>query len=240
MTRHGLLCGTALLVGMLTATGCSASASSSPAGNEEADTEATFGPLHDRAFYEQIATGAGVTLHGQAVVVGVRGMSRSGAHHDVHTQKTFDDVVAVLKADGTVLELPAATHPWFTTSTAAPDVDGDGRGDVGMIRPGRYHAVPRPGRLLAGQPTFHIQTVEGSDKLPGWRDTNHDGVYDDAERKASETRHDALGAVLFHEGGPGAPAPIGCQVLDAVAIKTFVTAIGGAGADIDYVLVDAK
>ena len=228
----------ALLVVAAAPLGCSGSPSET-AGNEAADTEAQLPPLHDRAFYEQIATGAGVTLHGQAVVVGLRGISREGVHHDAHTAKTFDDVLAVLKADGTVVELHASTHPWFTTSTAAPDVDGDGRGDVGMIKPGRYHAVPRPGRTLAGQPTFHILTVEGSDRLPGWRDTNHDGTYDATERAASEARHDGVTAVLFHEGGPAAPAPIGCQVLDAVAIKSFVDAVGGSSAEIDYVLTDA-
>ncbi len=220
--------------------GCSGPPTTSNAdGNEQDDTEAHLAPLHDRAFYEALATHAGVTLHGQAIVVGLRGISREGVRHEVHTQKTFDDVLAVLKADGTVVELRASTHPWFTTSTAAPDVNADGQGDVGMIKPGRYHAVPRPGRLLAGQPTFHILTTQGADKLPGWRDTNHDGVYDDAERAASDAHGDMITAVLFHEGGPAAPAPIGCQVLDAVAIKTFIASVGGSGAEIDYVLADA-
>jgi hypothetical protein len=228
----------ALLALAVAPLGCSA-APTDTGGTESADTEGQLPPLHDRAFYEAIASGAGVTLHGQPVVVGLRGMSREGVRHEVRTQKTFDDVLAVLKQDGTVVELHASTHPWFTTSTAAPDVDGDGRGDVGMIKPGRYHAVPRPGRLLAGEPTFHILTPDGSDRLPGWRDTNHDGIYDDGERTASDDRHDVITAVLFHEGGPAAPAPIGCQVLDAVAIKDFIADVGGSGAEIDYVLADA-
>ncbi len=219
--------------------GCSGGGANGAATGDEQDETSASPPLHDRAFYEAIATGAGVVMTGQAVVVGLRGISREGVRHDAHTQKTFDDVIAVLTADGKVIELPGSTHPWFTTSTAAPDVDGDGHPDVGMIRPGRYRAEPRPGRLLAGQPTFHIVTVAGSDRIPGWRDTNHDGVYDDAERAASESRKDALSAVLFHEGGPAAPAPIGCQVLDAHAIKTFIAAVGGPGAQIDYVLADA-
>jgi hypothetical protein len=43
---------------------------------------------------------------------------------------------------------------------------------------------------------------------------------------------------LFHRGDGGAPAPIGCQVLDAQGIGRFVAAVGGAGARFEYVLVD--
>lgn len=196
--------------------------------------------LYDPAFYADLATEAGLVPGTRPIVIGLRGIARDGSLHDTITTPAYDDVIAVLRPDGTVLELPASTHPWFTDSAHAPDADGDGVPDVGMIRPGRYRAEPRPAsRDLAGAPTFHILAPTGSDRLPGWRDTDHDGTYDDAERAASELRGDALTAVLFHQGGAGAPPAIGCQVLDATSLRAFVTAVGGRNARFDYVLVDA-
>jgi hypothetical protein len=233
---------TCLLASMLAVSAC---AVADPDGAYDGTScEKCDGPglpaLHDRAFYEAIASDAGVALGVGPIVIGLRGVARDGSYHDTHSTASFDDVIAVLPPSGSVIELAAATHPWFTTSEMSPDVDGDGHRDVGMIRPGRYRAESRPpSRDIAGQPTFHIVTVAGSDKLPGWRDTNHDGTFDDTERATSEARGDTLGAVLFHQGGAGAPAAIGCQVFSATSIKSFVTAVGGRSATLDYVLVDA-
>jgi hypothetical protein len=206
-------------------------------GAEAADT--TMPPLHDRAFYDEIARGHGVADPNAAVlVVGLRGVTRDGKSHETTSVQAYDDVIAVLGKDGSVVELAASTHPWFASSKASDDADGDGVPDVGMIRPGRYQVEPRPGNEIAGAPTFHV-TTGGSDRVAGWRDTNHDGVFDDEERAASEARNDTLGAVLFHQGGQGAPAPIGCQVFAAKDIRRLVQAVGGSGARFDYVLVDA-
>ena len=78
----------------------------------------------------------------------------------------------------------------------------------------------------------------GVGKLPGWRDTDHDGVLTAAERAASERRTDGLTDVLFHQGEGGAPAAVGCQVLPASSIGAFTKAVGGARARFRYVLVD--
>jgi len=105
-----------------------------------------------------------------------------------------------------------------------------------MIRPGVYDVAGRD-RTIAGQPSYAV-TKNGQGKLPGWRDTNHDGTLTDAERAASEHRSDGLTDVLFHQGEGGAPAAVGCQVLPASAIRAFVTAVGGPRARFRYVLVD--
>ena len=81
-------------------------------------------------------------------------------------------------------------------------------------------------------------TQRGQGKLPGWRDTNHDGILSDAERAKSEQRGDGLTDVLFHQGEGGAPAAVGCQVLPASAIRAFTAAVGGPRARFRYVLVD--
>jgi hypothetical protein len=224
-----------VVLGVFWAAGCSAGADEV----RDATAASTQLPaLHDRAFYASVAEGAGVDTS-RTFVVGLRGVSRDGTRHDVRTLQKFDDVVAVV-SPGAVVEMAASTHPWFARSSAAPDVNGDGVGDVGMIRPGRYHAEPRPpARDLAGAPTFHVLNPAGTEGLPGWRDTNHDGIYDDAEKRASEARGDTLTDVLFHQGGAGAPAPIGCQVLGAGDVRAFVAALGGRNTTFEYVLVDA-
>jgi hypothetical protein len=194
--------------------------------------------LHDRAFYVEVAESAGIDPQ-RTFVVGLRGVARDGTHHEVRSRQRFDDVVAVVTPTS-VLELAASTHPWFARSSAPPDVAHDGIGDVGILRPGTYHAVARPpSRDLGGAPTFHVLTSAGQEGLPGWRDTNHDGVYDEGERSRSEERGDLLTAILFHRGGGGAPPPIGCQVLSRADLERFVEALGGRDADFDYVLIDA-
>jgi hypothetical protein len=107
-----------------------------------------------------------------------------------------------------------------------------------MIRPGVYDVTPRD-RLIAGAASFAV-TQHGRGKLPGWRDTNHDGLLSDDERAASEARADGLTDVLFHQGEGGAPPAVGCQVLPASAIGAFTAAVGGARARFVYVLVDVS
>ena len=218
---------------------CSGSGGSASGGASSAETANSAPPLHDRAYYEQLAKGAGVTVGSAPVVVGIRGVTRSGVQHATTTHEDFDDVIAVLVPGGAVVEVAASTHPWFTHSDDASDADGDGVPDVGMLKPGHYQVTPRPAdRDLAGAPTFHVTTVDGADAVPGWRDTNHDGVYDDNERAASDERGDTLTAILFHQGGPPAPDPIGCQVFAAEDLRALVRAIGGRDVSFAYVLVD--
>lgn len=116
----------------------------------------------------------------------------------------------------------------------------DGAKDVGMIDPGVYVAVGRGARnLIAGHAAFDVKLASnGSGRLPGVRDTNHDGVFDEEERAASARRSDGLTAVLFHHGDADAPPAVGCQVFADGPMREFVRAVGGASATFDYVLVD--
>jgi len=177
------------------------------------------------------ATGATVNPGGQTTVVGLRGPSPMAAH-------VFDDTFAILTPDHRVLELAGSTHPWESSSTQSPDVDGDGIGDVGMLRPGEYRVVPRASaQNILGIATYHV-TLAGDDRVPGWRDTDHDGVISDDERAASEARGDTLGAILFHAEGPGGPQAIGCQVFAPATQQQLVARIGAK--TFDYVLVDSS
>ena len=213
------------------------------AGEESlGDEGAAFGESGDYARWAEVASAHGLqpNRNGEATVIGVRGQTLAGVSHPTRSTRAFDDFVVVLKADHTVMKLAMSTHPFETRGVpGVPDVDGDGAGDVGMIAPGRYRAIGRgPSRLVGGRPAYAVGTAAGSGKLPGTRDTNHDGIFSDAEAEASEARGDVVTAVLFHHANGGAPPAVGCQVFADADITALVTAVGGAKASFDYVLVD--
>ncbi len=190
------------------------------------------------AAYADLAREGGHDPNGATVVLGLRGVTYEGEAHATTFVHAFDDTLVVLTADQRVLRFHASTHPFQNAAPGVPDVDGDGKPDVGMIRPGVYDAAARD-RLVAGQPSWAV-SQGGSGKLPGWRDTNHDGVLDADEIAAAEDRGDVLTDVLFHQGEGGAPPAVGCQVLPASAMRAFTAAVGGAHASFRYVLIDMK
>ena len=198
----------------------------------------------DYAAWAPLVTASGAQLHpsGLVTVLGVRGRGLEGERHDATSKQVYDDTFVILKPDHTALILAGSTHPFQTSGVpGVPDVDGDGAMDVGRIRTGQYLAVGRGNtRLVGGLAAYDVVTFSGRDgRLPGVRDTNHDGVFDAEESERSLSRSDGLTAVLFHHGDRGAPAVVGCQVLSAPAMKTLIRAVGGAGVKFHYVLVDA-
>ena len=232
-----------LLVAALFAltTGCAAAPSESTDG-ESADLTAT---TPDPAFakWAQVAALAGATVNRnrEATVIGVRGASLDGTTHATRARHAFDDYVVVLKPDHSIVKIPMSTHPFETGGVAGvPDVDGDGVEDVGMIHPGLYRAVGRGNtRLVGGHNAFDVSTAAGSGRLPGTRDTNHDGVFSDAEAAASDDRGDKVTSVLFHHANGGAPPAVGCQVFEEAGIVALIAAVGGSKASFDYALVGA-
>lgn len=239
----------AVVLSLLLAAVTSACASAQAWNEEEEQNEAALSEEASAEYnaFAAVVRGAGGKLHpgGTATVLGIRGLDkRTMATHDTRSAKAFDDLVVVLEKNGKVHRLAASTHPWETRGVpGVPDVDRDGMSDVGMIRPGLYLAKGRGadrGRV-GGLPAFDVSAApSGSGLLPGWRDVNHDGVFDDEERTRSETRRDTLSAVLFHRGGDGAPAAVGCQVFDAAEMNELIAAVGGPSASFNYVLVDAR
>lgn len=181
-------------------------------------------------FYASMVRRAGgeVCPDGKPTVLGLR-QGVGGA------QRRYEDQFIVLTPDGRVQRFTGATYPGQSRSSASPDVTRDGVGDVGMIRPGNYTVVPNGQH--AGAASFHVRTLGGSGNVPGWRDTNHDGTYSDAERGASQNRGDTLSGVLFHQGNRNAPSSIGCQTMSPAEYARFVNAIGGPRASFTYTLV---
>ncbi len=188
------------------------------------------------------AAGAEVNPRGLVTVLGVRGRSLDGTRHVVRSVQAYDDTFVVLLPTKRAIVLAGSTHPFQSDGVdGVPDVDKNGTRDVGRIRPGEYYAIGRgQSRLVGGLPGYDVVTYAGrSGRLPGIRDTNQDGFYDDGEDEASRARNDGLTAVLFHHGDRGAPAVVGCQVLSAESMKTLIKAVGGPAASFHYVLVDA-
>ncbi|HCF62627.1 MAG TPA: hypothetical protein DFS52_32145 [Myxococcales bacterium] len=191
------------------------------------------------AHYARIvrANGGQVNPDGKPTVLGIRGMRLDGTRHETTNSRAYDDVFVVLTPSGRCYEFRGATHAGQTSSSAAPDVTRDGRGDIGLIGAGNY--MVKPNGMYRGSPSFHVQTLGGSGSLAGWRDTNQDGVYSGAERRASEQRGDRITAVLFHPGNASSPRSIGCQTLAPSDYSRFVSAIGGTNGSFSYTLVQA-
>lgn len=190
--------------------------------------------------YKELASRHGMKPRSdRALVIGIRGRDLAGRLHPLRIQAGYRDTLVILTPDRHVIELAVSTHPWEKAAPGVPDVNGDGKADVGMIRPGKYIAVRRdPRRNIAGAPTYHLLTTSGSGKLPGFRNTDQDDRFSAAEQRASAARGDSLTAVLFHqEGGEGDPRPVGCQILDAEAMRRFAEAVGER---FDYLLVDVS
>jgi len=248
-----------LVVALLAAVGCAPDPSTAervtldPGGKGDGADPTAEAERFERWANLIRAVGGEVNPGGRVSVLGLRGRSLDGSWHDTYAVPDHDDTFLVLRPDGSLVEVAGSTHPFVSVSSAATDADGDGTGDVGMIRPvrgslahdpaapGHYVAVARPpARNIADRPTYAIRTADDRGGLPGWRDTDHDGLYSDEERAASETRGDRLTAVLFHQSGPGAPAAIGCQVFPAEGMARLVEAVGGADAIFDYILMDRE
>lgn len=177
--------------------------------------------------YAAIVKAAGGKISASApTVLGLRGLSLDRERHESLTNTKYDDTFVVLTPQGRVYELRGATHPSMKDCTDSPDVTGDGKGDVGTIAPGNYKVVPHNDYM--GNKSFQVVTAGGSGGLPGWRDTDHDGVYSEAEKSASKSRGDKISAVLFHQGTPGIPISIGCQTLPPAEFERFLEALGGA------------
>lgn len=149
------------------------------------------------------------------------------------------------KGKPVVTTLAGSTHPGQNTAAVGgtvgvPDVNGDGKADVGMIEPGEYRLVPTGNH--AGASAWAVQTTSGSGQIPGVRDTNQDGQYTPAERDASGSRKDVLTGVMIHQGGKDNPWSAGCIDLsqNSTIYPQFIKAAGGSAQNMKLVVLDAN
>lgn len=146
------------------------------------------------------------------------------------------------------------TTAYQRDSKASPDVDGDGRGDVGSIRPGRYVLHDRN---AGDEVTFHVRMPDGSDRIPAWRDFDHNGKLSPEELQRSEDTRSGrqvndsgtyATSILLHGGmdepnAGGAPPKhrfsIGCLTAQRQFRQMIASAARPYGGRCDLVLVDA-
>ena len=211
---------------------------------------AKAGPAKQYEHYRLMLEARGYTVDPNTpTVVALRGVSSTGGKHDTSAAQAYDDTLVVLNKDAkghvSVTTLAGSTHPGQNNAAVGgtvgvPDVNGDGRADVGMIEPGEYRLVPHGDH--AGANAWDVRTVGGSGEIPGVRDTNQDGQYSQSEREASEGRKDVLTGVMIHQGGKDAPWSAGCINLsqDSKIYPEFTKAAGGAAQPMKLVVLDAN
>lgn len=211
-------------------------------------------PAERTAHYTNMLRQQGVDVQpGQTYVLGLRGLSPSGQRTESTTNgnhlrtqneqgNRYNDSFVVLSpgenGQHSAQVIRGATYPGQSRSTQSPDSNGDGVGDVGMIRPGTYQV--RPNGNHRGSASYHVRNANGGGRVAGWRDTNHDGNYSAAERARSEQNGDTLSAVLFHAGNDRRARSIGCQTMSPDDYENFIQAVGGRRASFSYTLLDAN
>ncbi len=193
------------------------------------------------------AEARGVTFEPGKVTVVAK---RRGA--DARSEQ-YDDEILVFRADGALERFVATTKPAQMPtpgSSVVPDVNGDGRKDLGVARPGIYVAKGNEWFGLEGyeRRAFRIQTKDGSGYLPAWRDTSGDGVFSAKEKQEAESKNYRISGVLIHYGfAPGGttlgkatyvgPWSVGCQNVPYGDLDRFVAAVGGAAATFTYAIL---
>ncbi|MBX3260252.1 MAG: hypothetical protein KF782_11230 [Labilithrix sp.] len=167
---------------------------------------------------------------------------------------TYEDSLVVLRPDETIVRFVGTTKPAQMpnpASSVVPDVDGDGRKDLGIVRPGVYRAV---GDVTFGIPgheraAFKIVTEDGAGGLPAWRDLSGDGDFSASERALSEERGYRISGIYIHYGFSPAgtkvggstyvgPWSVGCQNVLYDELDSFIEAVGGASASFRFAIVD--
>lgn len=173
-------------------------------------------------------------------VVGLRGFDVDGGPGG-NAFNDWNDTIAFVWRDGDgvphAVEFRATTDPGQAWGDA-PDVNGDGRGDVAHLRPGQYtyFAGTHRGRATAGNPTVNV---------PVDRDTNHDGDISNGERAESAQRGDVGYGINIH-WGPGYDSgdvggySLGCQVvtLDYGAFQAQIAPLLRSNPNVPYTLVE--
>jgi hypothetical protein len=159
------------------------------------------------------------------LLIGIRGVAPNDGvtHPTVHFPR-YDDTFVLLTPTAPPLVFAGATHAYQRDSKLSPDVDRDGRRDVGSIRPGNYLLTDTRSMPY---PIFHLTLDDGkTDRIPAYRDTNHDGDLSPEEEKASVDRRtgaqvdsqgDYATAVLLHTGFD---APADAQQRSSIACQT--------------------
>lgn len=201
--------------------------------------------LHDRV-------PSGFVLE-RPLLIAIRGAAPGDEQtHEMHARPAYDDSMVLVQKTTMPMLVRGATHSYQLDSKLSPDVDGDGRGDVGSIRPGRFVLTDLGARPY---PIFSVALPDGSTKIPCWRDLGrHDGVIDAAERERAETatkgnQVNEAGyystAVLLHTGFDAPPdsdhrSSISCLTANFRHLEVMRDAAKATRGKLDCILIDAR
>lgn len=186
-------------------------------------------------------------------LIGLRGVGLNDAqtHQPVSYPKYDDTFVLIVKGEMPIV-FKGATHAYQTDSKLSPDVDGDGRGDVGSIRPGSYILKDSGSQPF---PIFLLTLANGDGRIPAYNDTDHNGVISEAEMlaaiNATKGQQVVPGvgrtatAVLMHTGwdapaGSEHKSSIACQTTSFQWLKVLRDKVANVpGRTMDYALANA-
>lgn len=158
--------------------------------------------------------------------------------HEMHARPAYDDTGVLLTRTSMPLVFRMGTHSYQVDSRESPDVNRDGRGDVGSILPGRF--ILRD--TGAGKyPVFRVLMPDGSDRIPCQRDVNHDGAIGGEELVNAYTAT----SILLHTGWDAPPdsphrSSIGCLTASATTLGGIHHEAVKADGKIDCVLETAE
>ncbi len=148
--------------------------------------------------------------------------------HVVQSTSALDDTFVVITPGqaSSTRAFAGATHPYQKTSTESPDMNGDGLGAVAMIRPGTYALTPV---VYKGFKAMRLLPPGGVDRVPAYRDLDHDGLFspDEIQRSIDATTGPQVAAgigmyateVFFHPGSAWGFSSIGCLTAAANDVR---------------------
>jgi hypothetical protein len=138
---------------------------------------------HASNHFAHIAGRLGATELTRPLLLCLRGVRPLAVQtHDLRHVPEYDDTGVLLYPEDTPLVFPMASHAYQARSKLSPDVNRDGLGDVGSVRPGRFVLHD----LGTAECIFHVKLPNGSARLPCWRDFDGDRFLSPEEMAASE------------------------------------------------------
>jgi len=217
-----------------------------PANGDKQVVKRATGKLSDddiRLIIERYGDTEAVTdfLAGKKVLIGLR----KSTNIRKYQKGVYDDLLLVVdrQSNGTVKlkRFPLNTEPsgeyafyGSNKKKYGPDLNGDGKRELGRLVPGTYHYSLQKGTFLNGV-YFRARDVQTAE-----RDINQDGDFDleDGPRRIDTTT--AGRSMLVHRGGSEGVATwsSGCQTIPKNRYSAFLSALEGQK-QFSYILINA-
>lgn len=131
---------------------------------------------------------------------------------------------------------PAGEYAFYGSNKKkyGPDLNGDGKRELGRLVPGTYHYSLQQGTFLNGK-FFRARDVQTAE-----RDINQDGTFDFEDGPLRIDKNSVGRSMLFHRGGAEGVATwsSGCQTVPKTQYPSFLAALEGQ-TQFSYILINA-